>query len=47
MSFYNGQQRRRNKPLNPIIKVLLVLSVLFFVYKMWPVAKAWYVNMNG
>jgi hypothetical protein len=40
--FYKEQQRKRNR-VNPVIRILLLLSILFFFYRMFPVLKAWYV----
>lgn len=38
--FYQEQERRRNR-VNPLMKILLILSILFFIYRMAPVVKAW------
>jgi hypothetical protein len=39
--FYQEQQRRRNR-LNPMVKWALILSIMFFVYRMAPVVKYWW-----
>ena len=44
--FYQEQERRRNR-LDPVIKVLLILAILFGVYCMYPVAKACYLIVKS
>ena len=39
--FYQEQERKRHK-VNPLIKILLVLSVLFLVFKIAQVVKVWW-----